>query len=714
MKIRNKMVLFTLLLVSIPYILGMFGILTITKKGITSMSLSTLEESVVSISNSFSSFFTQKLQYAKSLSALPAAKNMDWPEIKKVLDEINLSSYEEFILTQVDGTYWKNTVIGNPAQNYLVSKDDSNPNAELNKLTARDYYHYLIKDNPNGERRTIVTDPVFSMASGQSQIICGSSIINDSNKVCGLIAATVVLSEIEKMYLSQIDSFEEDFGKEAIAIVTSSRDNIIMNYQYNKQLNKYTDMGNEITPSKDFLEATERYDITSTLPQSFNNNGKKYYISGMKIPNSDYTVFVAAPGNYLFKVLSVISFTMLGIISFTLVLVTICVFFMIGGITQRLTKNAKKLSVGSGDLTLRLDITGNDEISQISKYLNDFLETQHSMIGSIKKQSINIESVSNELSNNTEIMEQNIHAIETDVNDLNLQTKEQSNSVNETSNILQKITQNISGLSKSIEYQTEALSESSAAIQEMVANMGSISNNLNEADKSFNELKRSSESGKSSITNVQFLVSEVAKQSTHLLETNEIINNIASQTNLLAMNAAIEAAHAGDAGKGFSVVADEIRKLAENSASQSKAIETDLRNIVEKISVIVEASSSADSAFSSVAEKINKATCLTDEIALAMKEQNEGSKRVLDSLENMQSITAEIKNGSDEMTHGASVIMNEMQRLSEISTKVQLKSQDIDNATKSINSAVNDIVSVSENNLTASKTLSEMTDRFKV
>ena len=58
--------------------------------------------------------------------------------------------------------------------------------------------------------------------------------------------------------------------------------------------------------------------------------------------------------------------------------------------------------------------------------------------------------------------------------------------------------------------------------------------------------------------------------------------------------------------------------------------------------------------------------------------------------------------------------MNEMQRLSEISTKVQLKSQDIDNATKSINSAVNDIVSVSENNLTASKTLSEMTDRFKV
>lgn len=714
MKIRNKMVLFTVFAVAIPYLLGTVALITIAKKNITSISLAPLEESVTSISNSFSSFFTQKLQYAKSLAALPAAKQMDWQEVKKVIDEINLYSYEEFILTLPDGTYWKNTVEGNPALNYLVSKNDKDPNAQLNNLKERDYYKYLIQENTKGEHRTIVTDPVFSMASGQSQIICGSSIIDENNNVCGLVAATVVLSEIEKMYLSQIDSFEQDLGTQAIAVVISNNSDIILNYQYNKDLAKYENVGKLQLLPPDFVNAQNNYDNSILSPQVFYNAGEKFYIYGKNIPNSNYSVYVAAPSNHLFDVLSVISFTMVAIIGISLILVTVNAFFMANGITNRLTKNTKKLSTGSGDLTVRLDITGNDEIAQISEYLNNFLETQHEMIGSIKDQSKAIALVSKDLSTNTEIMENNLQAISSNVQDLNSQTAEQTQSVNETSNTLHNITQNIDSLSRMVENQSATVYDSSAAIEQMVSNIESISNNLNNADKSFTELKYSSESGKASISNVQHLVSQVSMQSNHLLETNEVINAIASQTNLLAMNAAIEAAHAGDAGKGFSVVADEIRKLAENSAEQSKAIETDLKNIVEKIAVIVDATTTADSAFGSVVQKINEAAGLTAEIAMSMKEQNKGSRKVLDSLSNMQSITEELKSNSKEMTNGASMILKEMNHLSKISLEVQQKSYDIDNATKAINSAVEDIVTLSENNLSASSSLREMTDRFIV
>lgn len=717
MKIRNKLTFFTLLVVAVPFVLGMVVVRNVAKNGIQSISLAPLEDTAKSISDSFSSFFIKKLQYTQSLASMQAAKQMDWPQVKKVIDEINLHSYEEFILTQLDGTYWKSTVPGNPAYNYLVSKDDKDPNAQLNKLTARDYYRYLIVENTSGEHRRIVTDPVFSMASGQSQIICGSAIIDDNNKVCGLIAATVVLSEIEKMYQASITNFEEHFGKEAIVVVISSSDDIIMNYQYDEVAETYINKGNSVPLTNDFNNARLEYNTTSKAPIAFLNNGEEYYMSGLQIPSSDYTVFVAVPEKAIFNIITVITSSMIAIIICTLLLVSVCIFFMARGITKPLSNLAlmlKKLAAGGGDLTFHLDVIGNDEIAEVSTHVNQFLETQHGMISSIKNQSEKIAEVSKDLSTNTEIMEQNIQSIESNMDDLNHQTVEQGASVSATSAMLKNITQNIDDLSQMVETQSSAVSESSAAIQQMVANIESISTNLDRADKSFGELKTSSDSGRSSIENVQDLVSEVSVQSAHLLETNEVINAIASQTNLLAMNAAIEAAHAGDAGKGFSVVADEIRKLAEDSAAQSKAIETDLKNIVQKISQIVDASATAETAFGSVAKKINEATGLTAEIAMSMKEQNEGSHKILDSLANMQAATTQIKENSKMMTNGTAAISSEMEHLSDISAKVQQKSHDIGAATKSINSAVDDIVLVSQNNLKASDALKEMTSRFKL
>ena len=57
------------------------------------------------------------------------------------------------------------------------------------------------------------------------------------------------------------------------------------------------------------------------------------------------------------------------------------------------------------------------------------------------------------------------------------------------------------------------------------------------------------------------------------------IDDIADRTKVLSINASIEAARAGDAGRGFAVVAEEVRSLALQSGAQTAAIAATLERI---------------------------------------------------------------------------------------------------------------------------------------
>ncbi|WP_018153128.1 methyl-accepting chemotaxis protein [Leeia oryzae] len=121
------------------------------------------------------------------------------------------------------------------------------------------------------------------------------------------------------------------------------------------------------------------------------------------------------------------------------------------------------------------------------------------------------------------------------------------------------------------------------------------------------------------------------------------IKGMSEQTNLLALNAAIEAARAGEAGRGFSVVADEVRKLAENSATQTRVI-TDTIQEIQRITQIVthemaqagshvtstdQAMAQGQSTLTTVSEHVNEVTRLSNDIALATKDQHDATTDVM-------------------------------------------------------------------------------------
>ena len=240
---------------------------------------------------------------------------------------------------------------------------------------------------------------------------------------------------------------------------------------------------------------------------------------------------------------------------------------------------------------------------------------------------------------------------------------------------INQILANIRSLNNNIEQQSAAVEESSAAVNQMVANIQGVTNVLEKNGASTRELAGASEIGQQKVQEAVNLSEKILTESKGLLEASTVVQSIASQTNLLAMNAAIEAAHAGDAGKEFSVVADEIRKLAEQSNSHGKKITESLKGLETVNAGVAASTAELEKQFSSIYE-LTKVVAQQEEVVMdAMKEQNEGSKQILQAMGNIDDITLSVKNGSSEMLIGSNQLAKGMERLNDSSSTLDFVKQ---------------------------------------
>jgi methyl-accepting chemotaxis protein len=192
------------------------------------------------------------------------------------------------------------------------------------------------------------------------------------------------------------------------------------------------------------------------------------------------------------------------------------------------------------------------------------------------------------------------------------------------------------------------------------------------------------------------------------------MENIASQTNLLSMNAAIEAAHAGEAGKGFAVVAGEIRKLAESSGEQSKTISEVLKKIKESIDTITVSTGSVLKQFEAINSSIKIVADQETNIRNAMEEQGEGSKQILDAIAELNEITRHVKAGSTEMLQGSREVIQESKKLDMVTQEISGGMKEMATGADQINTAVNEVNTISGRNKQNIDILMKEVSRFKV
>lgn len=729
MKLKQKLGFFFVLIALLPFIAGMVFVMLKSSTTIKKDAQGFLVEYSGSLAGSLGLYFSDKIGYVDAFSFHPDIIDFNWAKTGPVLKKItrDKSTFDAFLLVQKDGTYYRSDSAGNPAHGGLITENNADPAAKPLSLGSRDYFSKLVTFNTLNQKIIFLANPNLSKSTGAKQIIIATNIIDEEKKTVGLLAVTVSANALETELLNRTNDLVAAFGTKASFAIISESGALVSYRIYDESTWKYTEQvlthPDEYTVEalpKDLANAFTSLLKSSDTFSTFRETGKdkdRYFAAKHLIPGTSYYLFLSLPENSLYIAIGQIITSIMVISILTLIIVLFISLFLGSRLAKPLMNTAntlKDIAEGSGDLTYRLKLIGKDETTDVSHYFNKFIGNLHTMISQIKTDADTMGTISDELQDKSSMIKNGIETISANVADLNFQTDEQSASVTETSSTIHQIAKNIESLTQQIEGQSANVTESSAAIQEMVSNINSISTNLDRAGGGFENLLTASNTGRDSMQNVIELVKDVSSQSEHLLETNEIIDSIASQTNLLAMNAAIEAAHAGDAGKGFSVVSDEIRKLAESSSEQSKVIEGELKKVVNTIITIVEASAKADSAFSAVAKQIKEANGLIQEIRMAMKEQTEGSRQVLEALDDIQNITVQIRDGSLEMNQGAIMILKEMVRLEDVSLKVQRSTQEIARSSDTIGQTIEEIMEVTGQNTEVVKSLNELTDRFKL
>lgn len=348
--------------------------------------------------------------------------------------------------------------------------------------------------------------------------------------------------------------------------------------------------------------------------------------------------------------------------------------------TPILEVNKIVTALADGNLTHKYVLDAKGDIYTLVSNLNKATDNLNELLLHISDSAQVVEEATTEMLNASEEMSTNTGEIASAIGQMSSGAQNQVVKVDESSNLVE-------------------------GIRNSSNEMGNTASNINEAAKSGVE---SSKKGKEMVENVATSMEEISSYSTKtndsikvLTQRSEeitrvlgVITEIASQTNLLALNAAIEAAQAGDAGRGFAVVAEEIRKLAEDSRSSAREIETlvaDVQVDTEQAAQMMEtmnqsvkagghASNQASEVFKEITESTSSTLAYSEEIVNATKSQQTNIGKVVSITEAVVVIAEQTAAGTEEVASSASELSSGMENYSQKSGQLTHVASELKNS----------------------------------
>jgi len=364
----------------------------------------------------------------------------------------------------------------------------------------------------------------------------------------------------------------------------------------------------------------------------------------------------------------------LTIISFALVIMLngILIYIANSHVVKPINKvvvGLKDIAEGEGDLTRRLDVQSRDEVGDLARWFNTFIEKLQGMIRSVatnaealNRSSSDLSALSGQMASSAEEMTSQSGAVAG-------ATEEMSTNINAMAGATEEMSTNVQSVSSTAEQMSNNVNAVASSIEQMSRTLNDVALSAREGSDIAGKATDMSESA----TGTMNVLSKAAKD---IGEVTALIKRIAEQTNLLALNATIEAASAGDAGKGFAVVANEIKELASQSAQAAediaRRIEGAQSNTEEAVKVIGDISSIIDKINDSsmvITKSVEQQKMTANEVSANIQQTSSGITNIASSIGEISKGANDIANSAAEAAKGVVDVSSNIQGVSKVASE---------------------------------------------
>ena len=519
-------------------------------------------------------------------------------------------------------------------------------------VRTRDYYKRAAQAPRNA---VVFSDPYLDVITGDMVMTSATAIYDKLDHLIGVVVLDTIVNSLSR-YIGNLNIFGYGSGmalmQDGLVIASDRKEDIL-------ETNLITDPN--LDPS---LRAVAQQIVSGKTGSSrFTRDGEDFQMFYAPI---GYGFFLGV--SFPYSVIKGIVWSLTSVILLVALIALAITGFVIYRIVLTLSRAVRSMTrvtrgLAEGELLMRFDAHGGDELAQISRSMNEMLDNFCSVLTDIRASALETAEESETLAGLSQETLTSMEGVRSTVESVN-------KLVGDTNSSLAEVAATIENIAKGSQEAAQTVTEGAEQASQLDKVANNAIENVEHSLEGMSDASQESERAGQTIHELGESVSAISGFVT-------TITGIADQTNLLALNAAIEAARAGDAGRGFAVVAEEVRKLAEESAGAAQQIGSLIANLQKGSEESIRATESTSRILGEGVEQ-------AQHVRAEFRESLSATKHLSESIQGLASIAQEQAASSREAACSVEESKEAMQKIASSGYTIYSATRDTTEAAKSI------------------------------